>query len=205
MTNVCLGDRSQLELLVSNKYFEISCLLLKRPGVSDNVVNNMLWSYANFAGKDFDTRDMILNDSNTIEGILGVASRPKLSEKTEKILIWLFSNLMRGAPYPTLNQTHLLLPHLTKIFTSREDPEFVLEGTWAFLWFIESPDELEQRVQYLLNNPKIVELIKYYLLSENHMVAQSAVKFIGFLVSTGNNRLVRFLDSNLVGVMNVYL
>lgn len=126
-----------------------------------------------------------------------------------KNLAWLLSNCLRGSPYPSYEQSQLLIHKLEDILKRYDDMEIELEGVWGAYYFIDQQDQKSFRNGFILNS-HFNDKLRDWVCAKDIRIHKPAIRIIGVLSSDSNEVIDTFFDFEIVQVsfpkfLNIFL
>jgi hypothetical protein len=97
LSNAFAGSSVNIDSLIRLGVFSLFAEILQNTG--ENVTENILWSFANVLGEDTSYREEMSN-YNIWGTLFESIERFRMNTKIARVSSWLFSNAMRGPPYP---------------------------------------------------------------------------------------------------------
>ena len=200
MSNVCLGNQTQLEIILQTTNYMVYChQILKDKRMNIEVVENVIWSISNMVGNSDLVRDAVLQ-SPLPEAVIELNSIFSKVSKLSSVSIWFFSNLLRGKIYPEYLVACRLIEPVCKIFTEYDNETVDLEGIWALAYFVEPEHHKSERLITIASKSLVLSKTIRLLCSSNSRIVNAAVRVCANLTS-GPNEISRLLSQ--MGLLEV--
>ncbi|KAJ0250117.1 Importin subunit alpha-3 [Hirschfeldia incana] len=188
LTNIASGTSENTKTIVESGAIPILVNLLS--SANEQVREQAVWALGNVAGDSPKCRDIVLSFG---------AMLPLLSQFNEHTTLsmlrnatWTLSNLCRGKPQPSFEQTSPALPVL-KSLVQLTDVEVLVDACWALAYLSDNTNEHIQAVIDADVIPRIIQLLAHTSLA----VLIPALRAVGNLV-TGNNVQTQTVVDNQV-------
>ena len=203
MSNVCLGDSKNLEVVFENNLLSIFDEILLDRSVSVECIENILWAVGNFTGKAISTRNTVMNHQllHTIKLYQTNTSFAHMTDTIRATLAWIYGNFLRGKPFPPDEVANDLIDYVISLFMSSTMSDLVTEGVWAINYYLESKEQTRERVSRLTKVPGLYNRIVKLLLDSQQIVVLPAIKIIGNSLFEGDEFIYsELVDFDLINV-----
>lgn len=200
MSNVCLGNQAQLEMILQTTNYLTYCQqILKDKRMHIEVIENVIWSLSNMIGNSDLVRDAVLQ-TPLPELIVELNSTFSKVPKLSNVSIWFFSNLLRGKIFPDYLIACRVIEPVCRIFTEFDNETVDEEGIWALAYFVEPEEHKSERLITLASKSLVLSKTVRLLGSSNLRNVSAAVRLCANLTS-GPNEISRLLSD--MGLLEV--
>jgi len=163
LANLSAGTGEDTRYLVEQNIIGTLAQCLRSTDCQD-LYENAMWSLANIAGdNDLSYRDAIIKEGALDLIVRVLATTPK-TILFYRIAAWLFSNLLRGSPYPSFDKIEKTFASLAHLVEYKDDT--IQQHSLLSLVYL-TDEAKETHFKRIIQNNLLKKLISYLVITEN--------------------------------------